>query len=82
MARTRLRLHAPETRLEVEPVSRERAVVGETYGLSFRGKDGLQPCIMLFLDAKGWVLHAEMAMKGIEAPPGSRWVEAFKWRRG
>ena len=49
MAKTILAFKVPDGQLDVEGLTRERAVVGETYGLTFKvGRDEFH-CLMLFL---------------------------------
>lgn len=81
MAKTRLPFKVPDTRLETEPMTSERAVVGEVYGLEFRHGRQVWPCMMLFLDRQGTVLAAGMDSRGTVAPIGCKTVEAYRWVR-
>lgn len=81
MAKTKLAFKVPESQLETEPMTRERAVAGERYGLTFRMGSEVLPCIMVFVGQDGQVLEAGMDSRGLVAPIGAKLVEAYRWQR-
>lgn len=71
----------PEALVEMEPMTRERAVVGETYGLTFTKETVVHACLVLFVDGENQVIAAVMDVRGAVAPIGTKWVETYKWQR-